>query len=96
MKTEENSGPGVARNLGLQKSNASFVTFMDDDDTIVQDVLPFCLPDYDFSVSACFTNNNALFVPTESYVCPLYGIVFPKLFMIIVETIKVCPLISLL
>ncbi len=42
-RLEKNSGPGVARNLGISKVRSDWVTFMDFDDQLDVDLIPYVL-----------------------------------------------------
>lgn len=39
LRTEENSGPGIARNLGLNEASGEWIVFMDSDDRLSPDTL---------------------------------------------------------
>ena len=36
---EKNSGAGIARNYGVDKANGKYITFLDDDDYFLEDIL---------------------------------------------------------
>ena len=78
-KTKKNGGPGVARNLGLQYSNSEFITFIDDDDSIVEDILPYCYENYDLIITNYGINNKQNI--TIGYIDSVQGIIFKKNFL---------------
>lgn len=78
-KTKKNGGPGVARNLGLQYSNSEFITFIDDDDSIIEDILPYCYKNYDLIITNYGINNRQNI--TIDYINSVQGIIFKKDFL---------------
>ena len=37
FQTEKNSGPGLARNIGIEKATGEWITFVDNDDWVTED-----------------------------------------------------------
>lgn len=86
LKTDKNSGPGIARNLGLQSSNDQYITFIDDDDIIIEDILSYCISGYDFIISEIKnwdkkTNKNFPYIKALCYINSIQGIVYNRNFI---------------
>ena len=86
LKTNKNSGPGIARNLGLQSSNDQYITFIDDDDIIIEDILSYCISGYDFIISEIKnwdkqTNKNFPYIKALCYINSIQGIVYNRNFI---------------
>ena len=86
LKTDKNSGPGIARNLGLQSSNDQYITFIDDDDLIIEDILSYCISGYDFIISEIKnwdkkTNKNFPYIKALCYINSIQGIVYNRNFI---------------
>lgn len=86
LKTDKNSGPGISRNLGLQSSNDQYITFIDDDDIIIEDILSYCISGYDFIISEIKnwdkkTNKNFPYIKALCYINSIQGIVYSRNFI---------------
>lgn len=86
LKTDKNSGPGISRNLGLQLSNDQYITFIDDDDIIIEDILSYCISGYDFIISEIKnwdkkTNKNFPYIKALCYINSIQGIVYSRNFI---------------
>lgn len=86
LKTDKNSGPGISRNLGLQSSNDQYITFIDDDDIIIEDILSYCISGYDFIISEIKnwdkkTNKNFPYIKALCYINSIQGIVYNRNFI---------------
>lgn len=86
LKTDKNSGPGIARNLGLQSSNDQYITFIDDDDIIIEDILSYCISGHDFIISEIKnwdkkTNKNFPYIKALCYINSIQGIVYNRNFI---------------
>lgn len=79
-KTNKNSGPGIARNLGLKYSKNNFITFIDDDDIIRDDILNYCIPNYDLIVTNYNYDDTDKQIATN-YINSVQGIIFKKSFL---------------
>lgn len=85
FKTEKNSGPGNARNIGIENSSSDFMTFIDDDDEIINDIF-YCLKpenisDYDFIITSKNEPNNEIIV-NPGLVDSLQGLIFKSEFIL--------------
>ena len=82
FKTEKNSGPGNARNLGLKFCSSDYITFIDDDDEIIKDILPFCDKTFgDFSISARNEPNQEICLSLNC-INSIQGLMFKREFLI--------------
>ena len=75
FKTEKNSGPAVARNIGLKNSKSKYICFLDDDDEIVYNILNIISnkEDYDIISTPLDLGQGQIIRPNifMGSVCPL-------------------------
>lgn len=77
-KTQKNSGPGVARNLGIFNSSGRYITFVDSDDYIENNFIKeitFLVSDYDAIVVDYYKTNGLKCTPCNTILSLSSGIV---------------------
>lgn len=84
LKTEENSGPAISRNLGLKAALSDdnendFITFFDDDDVLCDNILKYC--DIEYDIVATFFDKDYITKTIDDFINPMYGLILSKEFI---------------
>lgn len=81
LKTNKNSGPGVARNLGLNNCNTNFITFIDDDDVVSSDFLKILEEKYDIISTPIYIENKNSYTDSSLLINSVQGIIYKTSFL---------------
>lgn len=78
-RNAENSGPGFSRNRGINLGHSKFITFIDDDDLVIDDILSYIDSDYDLIVTRYFFADH--YVEPVGPINAVQGMIFSRDYM---------------